>query len=105
MPLHSGSWWQDILAIIPFLMTGQLKRSTDFWAAWIGKVLSALAVCLATGSLGGYVALSMHDYRLSLLERHEAEDKAEFAKMRDELAAIKERHRIDDLHNNGKVTP
>ena len=103
MPFNSGSWWQDVVALIPFVITATLKRSTDFWGAWLGKVLSALAVCLATGALGGYVALSLHDYRLQLLEKHEAEDKVQFRAMQDELAAIKERHRIDDLHSNRKT--
>lgn len=107
MPLHSGSWLQDILALIPFLMTGQLKRSTDFGAALFGKIAVALVVSLLTGAAGGaigaYVALHIQDYRITQLERHEAEDREQFRKVQAEIEAVKERHRLDDLRSNGKT--
>lgn len=109
MPFNSGPWWQDVLGLIPFMMTGQLKRATDFSAVLFGKILVALAVSLATGAAGGaigaYVALHIQDYRLTQLEKHEAEDREQFRKIRDEMEAVKERHRIEELNRNGKVIP
>lgn len=48
------------------------------------------------GSFGGYTALQIYDYRLGQLEKHEQEDKVHFQAMREELAAIKEKHRLEE---------
>lgn len=107
MPLNNFVWWQEILAIIPILMTGQLKRSTDFGAALFGKIIVALTISLATGAAGGalgaYVALHIQDYRITQLERHEAEDRERFRRVEAEVEAVKERHRLEELNRNGKT--
>lgn len=104
MPWKSG-WLQDILALLPFLMTGQLKRSTDWTAALFGKLVVALIVSMATGAAGGaigaYVALHLQDYRLTQLELHEREDRQQFQRVQDEITRINERHRQEELNRNG----
>ena len=56
------------------------------------------------GAAGSWVTLQLHEFRIGQLEAHGKEDTARFsavetrdALMVNELAAIRERHRLEDL--------
>ena len=67
-------------------------------------MLASLITSLIGGFSGAWLTLQLHEYRIGQLEKHEEQDRINFsidaardALLATEIAAIRERHRLEDL--------
>lgn len=79
------------------------------WTRYIWPMIAAAVTSIIGGSAGAWVTLQLHELRIGQLEQHAREDKVQFsiidardALVSAELAAIRERHRLEDLTRAGE---